>query len=1119
MASSDTKDRRQSIRISNIDKPGIVEFQDLPSVEERMEAIQRAEMQSRTRADVDDFMERDELMAIATKTPAQLVRFGDVGSIRGQGGASVAPTFHPSGKESRDAFDSDEDKDGKASGSSGKSPGNPPKRQGGKPLFSLSVAVENKPGVVAGMEDFADLDDLDSSEEEGLDLRPGNGRQRPRNARASVGSTGAEVMAEAIDKFSKAFTPGVADQAMVAEAALRNHELSRSRRALLAGGASIQEERGFADSMHSGELKDKPQQELKVGAAKVSGKRALQVAGQRVRASITVKKLKNKHPTCLLNKNSQLMRFWDVVMIVLLAFTALFTPFEVSFVTAESATALDTWFWVNRIVDLGFLVDLVFNFFLPYHDMESRREVIDHRLIALNYIKGWFSIDFLSILPFDIVFEQLGGSGDSATRLRIIRVIRLLKLAKLLRVVRASRIITRWRTRVGLSFSAVQLASFLMYVLLLTHWGACAFYLVSLVALDPDANPSWRSWIDVYDMVDRPYDAYISSLYFTTMTATTIGYGDIVPQNSTERLFVVLLMILGGALYAYVIGGITSLVANFDGATSEHRGNMDQLNRYTRELDLPQELRIQLREYFAQTLSIQRERYYSHLLTFMSPKLRGEVAMHRHGEWIRHVPFFNVKNHHERVGFVTAVATELEPAVFAKLERVMYAGQPISRMYIIQRGLATVQGRIVSRGHFFGEEAILTQARAISTVRALTFLDVFFLTKEALQRILESGDFAATKKKIRYAVIRMALRRELLKCAALARIQNGLFRIANGGVLAYAPDPSADAAIEAESSAMAASASKPGGRRRSSVKPDPELFRSVAEKRNAVGRPPTPPQDELLRLASDASFRRSVQAKTPGSKSSRLDVPFGQNGSDSFSSNSSDEQGQLHSSSSHAPTTFFSPVGAGNAPFSTPSSGLQKPAWGESDGEQDVTAQSEREPSVIAGLVAPESQSMPKESSSESRLSVEETSVPPQLQDSKAFSGDSKKSISAEQRAAFGEDARKLSAKMPVLAKSMSYGRIYDPSAQPAGEQTEEAPPAPDSRAHQDLLEKIFTRTVNVQADASATNLQVQQLQEDMKEMRGLLRDTTGAVRTAQIIALVSTLFGLAVLIAVLVKP
>lgn len=136
-------------------------------------------------------------------------------------------------------------------------------------------------------------------------------------------------------------------------------------------------------------------------------------------------------------------------------------------------------------------------------------------------------------------------------------------------------------------------------------------------------------------------------------------------------------------------------MATFDGATSEHRANMDQLNRYTTELNLPQHLREELREYFGQTLSVQRERFYSHLLGFMSPKLRGHVAMHRHGEWISKVPFFNVGNAHERLAFVTAIAMELQPAVFGKLERVMYAGQTINRMFIVQKGLATVQGRIV----------------------------------------------------------------------------------------------------------------------------------------------------------------------------------------------------------------------------------------------------------------------------------------------------------------------------------------------------------------------------------------------------------------------------------------
>lgn len=54
----------------------------------------------------------------------------------------------------------------------------------------------------------------------------------------------------------------------------------------------------------------------------------------------------------VLNPNNAFMRWWDLVMFGLLVFTALATPYEVGFLR----TQLDGMFWLNRFVDVLFLV-------------------------------------------------------------------------------------------------------------------------------------------------------------------------------------------------------------------------------------------------------------------------------------------------------------------------------------------------------------------------------------------------------------------------------------------------------------------------------------------------------------------------------------------------------------------------------------------------------------------------------------------------------------------------------------------------------------------------------------------------------------------------------------------
>jgi lipopolysaccharide/colanic/teichoic acid biosynthesis glycosyltransferase len=60
----------------------------------------------------------------------------------------------------------------------------------------------------------------------------------------------------------------------------------------------------------------------------------------------------------------------------------------------------------------------------------------DLKDIALNYLKGWFIIDFVSILPLDLILSSASNSTTSGYN-RFFRFIRLGKLQKLFRVIKS----------------------------------------------------------------------------------------------------------------------------------------------------------------------------------------------------------------------------------------------------------------------------------------------------------------------------------------------------------------------------------------------------------------------------------------------------------------------------------------------------------------------------------------------------------------------------------------------------------------------------------------------------------------------------------------------------------
>ncbi len=102
-------------------------------------------------------------------------------------------------------------------------------------------------------------------------------------------------------------------------------------------------------------------------------------------------------------RTSRFVPVWDICMLVSLAFTMIFTPYEVGFLRASEFDA--SHFVFNRIVDLCFMIDIVLTFNMVYQEKElaGGNWVYGRRRIAVNYLTGWFFVDFVSVLPMWIL--------------------------------------------------------------------------------------------------------------------------------------------------------------------------------------------------------------------------------------------------------------------------------------------------------------------------------------------------------------------------------------------------------------------------------------------------------------------------------------------------------------------------------------------------------------------------------------------------------------------------------------------------------------------------------------------------------------------------------------------
>lgn len=74
----------------------------------------------------------------------------------------------------------------------------------------------------------------------------------------------------------------------------------------------------------------------------------------------------------------------------------------------------------------------------------------------------------------------------------------------------------------------------------------------------------WLNWIRDNDLEDTGLmTKYWASIYWATVTCTTVGYGDILPTNNYELLWAMCIIVFGVAFFSYILGDLSSKFSEY----------------------------------------------------------------------------------------------------------------------------------------------------------------------------------------------------------------------------------------------------------------------------------------------------------------------------------------------------------------------------------------------------------------------------------------------------------------------------------------------------------------------------------------------------------------------------
>ncbi|KAK7243030.1 hypothetical protein RIF29_37814 [Crotalaria pallida] len=166
------------------------------------------------------------------------------------------------------------------------------------------------------------------------------------------------------------------------------------------------------------------------------------------------------------------------------------------------------------------------------------------------------------------------------------------------------------------SYFWVRCARLLSVTLFSVHCAGCLYYMLD--DMYPHQGKTWIGAVVPNFRETSLQISYISAMYWSITTMTTVGYGDLHAVNTMEMIFIIFYMLFNLGLTAYLIGNMTNLVVEGTSRTMEFRNSIEAASSFVCRNRLPPRLKEQILAYMC--LRFKAESLNQHQLIEQLPK-------------------------------------------------------------------------------------------------------------------------------------------------------------------------------------------------------------------------------------------------------------------------------------------------------------------------------------------------------------------------------------------------------------------------------------------------------------------------------------------------------------------
>ncbi|KAL4466104.1 hypothetical protein ABPG74_004341 [Tetrahymena malaccensis] len=348
------------------------------------------------------------------------------------------------------------------------------------------------------------------------------------------------------------------------------------------------------------------------------------------RFSIALNKFLNSKAfkTCssTLEPDGHLSFVFDIIFFFSTFITIITVPIEITFfnfLQDQIIKIIDYLFIIS-----AFLILLEIIISLSKGIYEYGQVIKDRKKILVNYMNNRFKIDILLVILITIFWTI-----RSPFKIAIV-ILRIPSLKQLSENIEQQLQLNRQQITI------IQYVKLVSIILIMCHIFGCMFYYIGIYY----RNQTDNTWIQSQNLENKSLgDVYIASFYWAIVTMAGIGYGDIVPMNIYERIYVIFMVIVSNSITAYTINKIGEILDQYNIHEKQIKQKMMEITKQLNQANISKQLQIKINKQLEFLFFHQLQENYSvkDILQTLSLNLQCQYKIDVFGKFIKNQQVFS----------------------------------------------------------------------------------------------------------------------------------------------------------------------------------------------------------------------------------------------------------------------------------------------------------------------------------------------------------------------------------------------------------------------------------------------------------------------------------------------